>query len=207
MPPPRHAPLSDYRVLILDNDPRAAVDSEIAAAIDSLAERLSSVGASVTRQNDALPDPGHAYDTYVGILMTVVTRGSGAQSMPAHDFLGLIDAQARIRRAWASVFESYDVAIAPAFGSVAFPHDDEPDQEKRRLTINGKAEPFFPQAAWPGLASLPHLPSTAVPIGQSRGGLPIGVQIVGPYLEDLTTIAFAGLIEREFGGFTPPPGY
>jgi amidase len=27
----------------------------------------------------------------------------------------------------------------------------------------------------------------------------------GGYLEDRTTIAFAELIEREFGGFTPPP--
>jgi amidase len=33
------------------------------------------------------------------------------------------------------------------------------------------------------------------------------VQIVGPYLEDRTTIAFAELTEREFGGFAPPPGY
>jgi hypothetical protein len=24
---------------------------------------------------------------------------------------------------------------------------------------------------------------------------------------DKTTIPFAGMIEREFGGFTPPPGY
>jgi len=40
-----------------------------------------------------------------------------------------------------------------------------------------------------------------------KTGLPIGVQIVGPHLEDRTTIAFAGLVEREFGGFVPPPGY
>jgi hypothetical protein len=36
-------------------------------------------------------------------------------------------------------------------------------------------------------------------------GAVIGVQIVGPYLEDRTTIAFASLNESEFGGFTPPP--
>ena len=35
--------------------------------------------------------------------------------------------------------------------------------------------------------------------------VPLGVQIVGGFLEDRTTIAFAGMIEREFGGFTPPP--
>ena len=44
-----------------------------------------------------------------------------------------------------------------------------------------------------------------MPIGKSPEGLPIGVQIIGGYLEDRTTIAFAELIEREFGGFTPPP--
>jgi Asp-tRNA(Asn)/Glu-tRNA(Gln) amidotransferase A subunit family amidase len=41
----------------------------------------------------------------------------------------------------------------------------------------------------------------------SNSGLPIGVQIIGPYLEDRTTITFAELLELEFGGFTPPPGY
>jgi amidase len=44
------------------------------------------------------------------------------------------------------------------------------------------------------------LPSTAAP--NARGGIPlaIGVQIVGPYREDRTTIAFASLIDLEFAG-------
>jgi amidase len=33
------------------------------------------------------------------------------------------------------------------------------------------------------------------------------MQIVGPFLEDRTPLTFAALIEREFGGFVPPPGY
>jgi amidase len=45
------------------------------------------------------------------------------------------------------------------------------------------------------------------PIDRSPACLPIGVQIIGPYLEDRTTIVFAELLEREFGGFVPPPGY
>jgi len=49
------------------------------------------------------------------------------------------------------------------------------------------------------------LPGTAVPIERSASGLPIGVQIIGPYLEDRTTIAFAEPLEREFGGFVPAP--
>jgi amidase len=38
----------------------------------------------------------------------------------------------------------------------------------------------------------------------SPEGLPVGVQIVGPYLEDRTPLKLAELIEREFGGFVPP---
>ena len=42
-------------------------------------------------------------------------------------------------------------------------------------------------------------------MGLTRGGLPMGLQVMGPYLEDRTTIAFAGHLEREFGGFVAPP--
>ena len=65
--------------------------------------------------------------------------------------------------------------------------------------------PYPDQLAWPGIATLPGLPSTAIPIGLSREGLPVGVQIVGPWLEDRTPLKLAELIEREFGGFVPPP--
>ena len=65
--------------------------------------------------------------------------------------------------------------------------------------------PYYDQLAWPAVATLTGLPATVAPIGHDDKGLPIGVQIIGGYLEDRTTIEFAGLIEREFGGFTPPP--
>ena len=42
------------------------------------------------------------------------------------------------------------------------------------------------------------------PIGRTDGRLPIGVQIVGPHLEDLTPIQFAQLLEQAYGGFVPP---
>jgi amidase len=55
------------------------------------------------------------------------------------------------------------------------------------------------------IATLFGLPATVAPIGRSETGLPIGMQIIGPFLEDRTTLAFAALIERKFGGFVPPP--
>jgi hypothetical protein len=43
--------------------------------------------------------------------------------------------------------------------------------------------------------------------GVTRTGLPIGLQVIGPYLEDRTPIRFAALVAQEWGGFRPPPGY
>ena len=50
-------------------------------------------------------------------------------------------------------------------------------------------------------------PATAFPAGLSSTGLPLGLQAIGPYLEDRTTIRFAQILEREWYSFEPPPGY
>jgi len=47
----------------------------------------------------------------------------------------------------------------------------------------------------------------ASPAGWTRAGLPVGVQAVGPHLEDRTTIDFARRLAVECGGFEAPPGY
>jgi amidase len=35
----------------------------------------------------------------------------------------------------------------------------------------------------------------------------VGIQIMGPYLEDATSIDIAGRVTEIIGGFEPPPGY
>lgn len=60
---------------------------------------------------------------------------------------------------------------------------------------------------YPSVATLAGQPATAFPVGRSSEGLPIGLQAIGPYLEDLTPIRFAALSAREIGGFTNPEGY
>ena len=75
----------------------------------------------------------------------------------------------------------------------------------RQVDIDGKKIAYDDQLVWASIATLTGLPATAAPIGKTEGGLPIGAQIVGGFHEDRTTIKFAELMEREFGGFTPPP--
>jgi amidase len=106
-----------------------------------------------------------------------------------------------LARAMARAVKNFDAVICPIMPTPAYPHDHSPDQETRRVNIDGKDYVYPDQLAWPGIATLPGLPATAIPIGLSPEGLPIGVQIVGPWLEDRTPLKLAELIEREFGGF------
>ena len=52
--------------------------------------------------------------------------------------------------------------------------------------------PYLDICFWTSFASLAGLPATTAPVGLTPGGLPVGVQIVGPYLEDATPIDLAG---------------
>ena len=105
---------------------------------------------------------------------------------------------------WSMLFKQFDVVLCPPHAVVAFPHDHLDDMEERRLDIDGAAHPYLSQIVWATLATPPGLPATVMPISRSRAGLPIGVQIIGPFLEDRTTIAFAGLLEREMAASRLP---
>ena len=195
-PPPRASRIGDFRILVLDRHPAAPVDAEVVAALDGLAERLARAGATVVRTHSRLPDLAAGHEAYMTMLNTIITRGAPepVEVMDAHAWMGVLDRRARAQRAWAALFEEVDVVLAPPLGVAAFPHDDSP-YESRTLIINGRPESYGDQIAWPGIANYVGLPATCVPAGRTRADLPVGVQIIGPFLEDRTTLALAGLIE------------
>ena len=119
-------------------------------------------------------------------------------------FLFADGGRTRLRAQWREFFKTFDAVICPIMPTPAYPHDHSPDQEQRRIKIDGKDHVYQDQLAWPGIATLPGLPSTAIPTGFAPDGLPVGVQMVGPWLEDPTPLKLAELIEREFRGFVPP---
>ncbi|MDD3838898.1 MAG: amidase family protein [Phenylobacterium sp.] len=206
LPPPRRPGLSGMRVLILDRHPAAATDGPILAALHGLGDELARVGATVLRSHPDLPDLTEATNAYLSLLNSVITRGRpDAQPISAHAYLDALDVQHRTRARWAAVFREVDIVLAPVFGSTAFPHTDAPWGE-RSLTIDGAETPYGAQLAWPSVALFGALPATAFPAGLSPQGLPIGLQAIGPFLEDRTPLAFVAAVERELGRtFQPPP--
>ncbi len=69
-----------------------------------------------------------------------------------------------------------------------------------------RQNPYYRLSFLPALASLSGIPATVFPTGETTShGLPVGLQAMGAYLEDKTTIGFCQLMEEAFGGFNPPP--
>jgi amidase len=73
--------------------------------------------------------------------------------------------------------------------------------------VNDGWQDYNSQLFWAGLATLCYLPSTVVPAGLSKQGLPVGLQIIGSYGHDRSTIRLAQLLAEEIGGFVAPAAY
>jgi amidase len=150
--------------------------------------------------------PHKFLSAYVSLLRPAQTRedyDANALGLPekgppstAHQWLAGLDVQQRMRQCWATLFQEWDIVLAPCFGTVAFHHLPGPWKDTT-LDINGQAAPYGRQVAWPAIASFGCLPATAFPADFTADGLPIGLQAIGPFLEDRTTLAFVRLLEKE----------
>jgi amidase len=231
LPAARHDALKDFRVLLIDSDPVMPTNAAVRAGIERLADHLGKAGVKLERSSPLLPDFAASSRLYMRVLMSFLAASftpedyAGAQAGAAalspddtslaaerlrgitlghRDWLFADGGRTRLRAQWRELFKGFDAVICPVMPTPAYPHDHSPDQETRRINIDGRDFSYPDQLAWAGIATLPGLPATAIPLGLSEG-LPIGVQIVGPWLEDRTPLRLAELIEREFGGFVPPP--
>ena len=203
-----HAYAEDLRALGVTVDETARPDIDSAASDDVYVAMLfgiflAGLPEEVLRQFEAAAE-GHGERSYPA-------RIARAIRLTHAEFMGLESRQQGLRHAWRRFFERYDVMLCPAMPTVAFPHDHSGTgfghiaQYDRRLIVDGEPVPYLNGLQWPGLATIAHLPAAAVPTGRLIDGLPMGVQVIGPYLEDRTVLRFAQLVERELGGFAPPP--
>jgi amidase len=114
----------------------------------------------------------------------------------------------RQRAAWAELFERYDLVLAPVMPTAAFPHDVKGEITDRVVDVDGTAVPHMIMMAWMGAIGSVLLPVVTVPVRPTPANLPVGVQIIGPYLSDRRLLGMARLLDDVAGaGFTPPPGF
>jgi amidase len=111
------------------------------------------------------------------------------------------------RAVWQEYFRTHDAFLMPTAFIPAFPHDHSQPIDKRIIPTPEGPRHYTDLAFWISFATLTGLPATTAPVGFTRGGLPVGIQIVGPYLEDATPIDVAGRLADVIGGFRVPKSY
>ena len=234
LPTPRTTSPKELRVAVWLDDPYCEIDKQSVDLITNAANALKDAGAHVDFAARPELTLAEITETYLILLHSVTTLGMPekirekwctqiAQAVPGDkshemlqarggvithaDWLGWNEIRAHINAKWATFFQSYDVVLAPTVVRPAFPHDQTRSWTKRKLEVNGKDRHYMDVLIWAGPAVLSYLPATVAPVGLTNEGLPVGVQIIGPYLEDYTPIAVAGMIEELTGGFRAPPGF
>jgi len=110
------------------------------------------------------------------------------------------------RAVWQEYFRTHDAFLMPTAFVPAFPHDHTERSQRKLMTPEGPRS-YDDVLFWISFATLAGLPATTAPVGRTREGLPVGMQIMGPYLEDATPIDIAGRMADVVGGFQAPPGF
>lgn len=195
--PERKKPLKNCRLLVIAEHPSCPTDSAVRTLMEQAATALESVGVGVDRASDLIPDLERQHGDYMRMLNIAMARGAPAKDgkrASATDWFDLLDKQARNGLAWERLFEDYDFVLAPPAPVLAVPNSKTRVFEGT-LEIDGRDVPGAAGLCWAGLATFPNLPSTVLPIGEN-GGLPCGMQVIGPRWSDFACIQAAEEIGR-----------
>ncbi len=231
LPPPRHKDLRDYKIVAWLDDKMFPTDGETLEVLDRAVAALRGAGVSVDMEARPV-DIAYSHAKYMDLLAAAYAptipywefsqwiQGNGLAStledgygksfvkgitQRHRDWLLADHARREIRARWAKFFERFDLLLCPVTQTPAFAHNHVGETSDRTIVINGEVRPYLDQLVWAGLATMPYLPATSAPVGLTASGLPVGLQIIGPYLKDCTTIDFAKRLAEVAGGFIPPP--
>jgi len=230
LPPPRHAAIKDFRVAVWSDESACPVSADTVAAVEAAGLALVDAGCTVDPAARPAIDADAAARLGLGLVGAAVTPSmsddefafvesmvgdpnlsdADAQTVAAYatshrSWLAMDRERAHVRRAWATFFEDHDVLLCPVIARPPFPHLQGGSMADRMIDIDGTSRRYTDLLWWSILIGMAYLPSTVVPAGRTADGLPVGVQVVGPYLDDHTTIAVARAVSQRLGGIEPPP--
>ena len=231
LPPPRGTRLSNYRLGYVLDHPACPVSSEVKRAIKTAVEALDGKVGALEEGWPPGVDPVEQYTTYRFLLgsvfadslkddeyeekrrqaqnqdVSVETIDAKAWTAPHKHFLRADRERMAARALWQEYFNTHDAFLLPVCFLPAFPHDHSHPFWNRRLQTPEGPRHYEDIIFWISFATLTGLPATVAPVGRTRDGLPVGMQIMGPFLEDATTIDVADKMAEILGGFRPPEGY
>lgn len=225
LPPPRHRTLKEYRVAAWLDDPACRVEPDVRDLLEKAAQTLA--GAGVRVDHDARPEftLEKVADTFGALLQAALAGGvpndrldeyaATAGDTPAaqtrrllamrhRQWLSYNERRLQMRKRWEEFFTRWDAILLPVMPCAAIPHDHSEPIASRFASIGGEQRPYWSLTTWMAPAGACYLPATVIPVGRLNSGLPIGIQIAGPYLEDHTTLYIAKHLLSMLGGCPRP---
>ena len=225
LPAPRQESARDLRVAAWMDDPASPVDSDTRRVMSAMVDQIRSDGINV----DENARPGFtldkAIDVFQKLLYAALSGGHAREkldhmaadtsdtplgyvkrntAMRHRDWLSNHERRLQLRMRWEEFFRDFDIMLMPVQPRDAIEHDHSEPQFGRTVTIDGMERPYTDLFGWIGPAGVSFLPVSTIPVGMSAAGLPIGVQIVAPYLHDRTALAFARYLSTLNGGCPRP---
>ena len=220
----------ELRVAAWLDDPDCPVSNAVSGVLDDAVAAMESDGISIDRSarpavpfNDvrevglplisAAVSPGRTEEEQAA-LQKLATDSSASPTMRMRarastishrEWLLLTEKRDTNRLLWADFFADFDVLLAPVAFVPAFEHQHDGILYTRTLTVDGTTRPYADLIVWTSQFGYVYLPSTVVPVGWTDDGRPVGIQVVGPYLGDRTTLEFARYLETLLGGYRVPP--
>lgn len=188
----------------------ALVDPEVREIVTKAALRFEELGCHVEEAHPNLEDPWESIvhviwaSAFAGIhlhdLDTVRDQIDPGLVRVIEQGLELTGAEVAIAyakrndyyHAWREFMEGYDLVLTPTLPVTAFPAgDDHPGQ------IDGQPTTYLSWTAFTYPFNITGQPAASVPCGFDHNGLPVGLQIVGRWRDDVTVLrasaAFEGL--------------
>jgi len=217
---PSDAHVKKLRVGYFEDDGRTPVTEQTRVAVQTAAEALSHAGFDVRPfRPEGLETARQVWWQFFGVaggmLLDPMTRGKESNLSPLlkqfsswvadgspHTAQTLLDNWILRDVLRTQIFEQmrdYPILLCPVAAVPAFRHGE------RSWEIAGKIVKYLDAWSYCEWFNLLGTPAAVVPVGRSREGLPIGVQISArPWQEELV-LAVAGALENELGGWKAPP--
>ncbi|MBV8357656.1 MAG: amidase [Deltaproteobacteria bacterium] len=228
LPPPRHDALKDYRVAAWLDDPACAVEAEVRTLLENATQMLASAGVTVDYNARPAFTLEKVVATFLALLQAALSGGVSfdqiekyaaatgdapaaqikrLQAMRHRQWLSHNERRLQMRKRWEEFFQQWDAILLPVMPCPAIPHDHSQPLASRTALVGGERRPYWDLGAWMAPAGACYLPATVIPVGRAANGLPVGIQIVGPYLADRTTLDLGKHLLAMVGGCPRPSGF
>jgi amidase len=219
------------RLALVPGDPDLPVNAATTDRLRAFADRLADAGAIVEErplpvsgresfalwQELVLPIIGLTLPDEVYQQLAAAAVGATGDDPASRGLRGLVTTyrdwaradQARLHAMarWQALFTEVDAVLAPVMPTEAFPHDTERSTVDRNLDVDGESVWYGLATGWCGSSGVVRLPVVTLPTGLTPGGLPVGVQVIGPHLHDLRLLALADRLDAVAAELHRPPGY